>query len=202
MKYAEFQKTEFHEWFGINEIKRTQDANKLTRIDLKPGGHQEFIDLQVETADTNGMDSATLLIDRSWLIGAAGINVLGLDIAKSFINTLLPDSGSHIRDPLVQAIWDLSNKAKTLQTFQQNASVLEPEILDNLSALVPGISMTMITNVQNTTIPHLNKGIITVLLVCLGINDLIAYSERLWSLIISNEVVDGKRRFKIWVTFK
>jgi hypothetical protein len=201
MKYTEFQKSEFHGWFGIGETGRVIQANGLTRIALKPGGFQEFIDLYLEINAEDEVKTATLLVDRSWFISPSGINMMGIDIVKSFVNAMIPDTA--IREPLVQAIWDLSDRSKTLQTFQANASSLDPALVNSLPARLPGLSMTMITASQPAApIPMLRPETLHVLLTCLGIEDKSIISAPSWSLTASNDSLNSRVWLRLQADFK
>lgn len=203
MKYAEWQQTEFYGFFGIHETGRSSTPDRRTQIDLKPGGFQESIDLQVETLSTDEVANASLQVDRSWLITPGGTNTLGVDIVKSFIDANLTKASQAAGKPLVQTIWGLSDAERTLQIFQHNAAALEPGLVETLPGRLPGPAMRMIVRQEAPQpLPTLQPEILHILLVFFGIRDKATLSVPSWSLTASNQHLNGKTRFCVSVDYQ
>lgn len=106
MYYEEFQHSEFAAFFGIQEMERIEEADGFTRIQLKTGGFQEFVDIEMEIDASQWIRKTTLKIAREWIGNEDNLNPFAKDICKSFINDLgnLKDK---IFQDLVEGIWSL-----------------------------------------------------------------------------------------------
>ncbi|MHA1283193.1 MAG: hypothetical protein ACTSQP_11870 [Promethearchaeota archaeon] len=105
INYEQLKKTDFFNFFNLSEIDRKIE-NDFLLISLKPGGFQEFIDIQLKLYK-NDIIEAKLSLDRSWIGDSNSINPFAKDIAKSFIGALFPDKiDEEFKISLVQAIWN------------------------------------------------------------------------------------------------
>lgn len=88
IKYTELKKTEFWSFFGIKE-KESVDlgSGKIKKI-IKPGGFQEFVDIEFHVNEQDEVFKAILRLHRSWVGDDKHLNPFAQDISKSFIEAL------------------------------------------------------------------------------------------------------------------
>ncbi len=86
-------------------------------ISLKPGGFQEFIDIQFEIDKDEFLRTATLLLDREWVGDEHNLNVFAKDIAKSFIrDTIHTDFQEQVR-PIVEILFNVKGEEDHIITL-------------------------------------------------------------------------------------
>ena len=88
INYNELQNSDFFNFFNLHEIKDQKSSQFLKK--LKPGGFQEFIDIELYLNKSNDIEKARLILDREWIGNAETINPFGKDITKSFIDAVIP----------------------------------------------------------------------------------------------------------------
>jgi hypothetical protein len=89
---AEVLQSELGSWFGMHEVGRgTVSGGQEVR--LKPGGHQDAIDLVLRLDAGGRIESATLLLDRDW-IAAPATAPFAADLLKSALPILAPGDGA------------------------------------------------------------------------------------------------------------
>ncbi len=99
--------SEFFTFFNVHETSRRDGGGGGVRVvECKPGGFQESIDISFDVDDGGSVLGARLLLDRSWIGGAEHVNPFANDIAKSFIDALVPPGGHAAIEPLLRAIMD------------------------------------------------------------------------------------------------
>ena len=107
--YSQFKETDFFSFFNLSEIQlnRVGTTGELIKIDLKPGGFQEYIDIILITFNSFILN-AVLCLDREWIGNEETINPLSKDITKSFIATLFAEAlNQEFKIFLVQSIWNM-----------------------------------------------------------------------------------------------
>lgn len=88
IKYSELKKSEFWSFFGITEQESVEmEPGKLKKI-IKPGGFQEFVDIEFHVNKNDEVVKAVLKLDRSWVGDDKHLNPFAQDISKSFIDVL------------------------------------------------------------------------------------------------------------------
>ncbi|MFX1315019.1 MAG: hypothetical protein ACFE9T_04095 [Promethearchaeota archaeon] len=88
MIYSKLTKSEFFTFFNLHEIDNQKTAPTLKT--LKPGGFQEYIDIEFHLNKKGEIITAILFLDREWIGNIEIINPFGKDIAKSFIDAVVP----------------------------------------------------------------------------------------------------------------
>lgn len=126
--YKELQKSEFFGFFNIHETERQASGQGLVVLHFKPGGSQEFIDIEMHMDENDGIVEAIVLLDRAWIGGTGHVNVFANDIAKSFIDALVPADDHGAIEPLVAAIMDTrgsGDRVIALQPQRQQRPALD-----------------------------------------------------------------------------
>ncbi|NMC06434.1 MAG: hypothetical protein GYA24_14550 [Candidatus Lokiarchaeota archaeon] len=99
------RESEFFTFFNIHEVSRQETGRKGVRaMQCKPGGFQEHIDISFEMDANENVVSARLVLDRSWIGNPDHVNPFANDIAKSFIDTLVPAVDHGAIEPLLATI--------------------------------------------------------------------------------------------------
>ncbi|MFX1410437.1 MAG: hypothetical protein ACFFA6_08790 [Promethearchaeota archaeon] len=88
MIYSKLTKSEFFTFFNLYEINNEKTTPTLKT--LKPGGFQEYIDIEFHINEKGEVIMAILFLDREWIGNVEIINPFGKDIAKSFIDAVVP----------------------------------------------------------------------------------------------------------------
>ena len=88
ISYSKLTKSDFFTFFNLNEI--SCERNSPTVKILKPGGFQEYIDIEFHLNKKGEIIMAKLTLDRQWIGNVETINPFGKDIAKSFIEAVIP----------------------------------------------------------------------------------------------------------------
>jgi hypothetical protein len=107
---AELTTTDFWSFFRVHEIGVVHGDDGGVTYQLKTGGFQEFVDLELRAAATDEIASAELMLNSSWVIGPPmGISPFALDIAGSFLRTLMPPPDREAMAPLLDDLSGLGN---------------------------------------------------------------------------------------------
>ena len=159
LTYAEFQNTDFYKFFHTHETGRDvqeiegflHDNTQVTIVRLEPGAFQPEIRLEITLDEQTRLRQGVLAIKRSWLIGKPfGINPYALDILKSFIATITPQTERPIMDQLITKLYNLRNpnyvkqvisdkKDQPLLTFlgdPQSAELIRELFIVNMQNLI------------------------------------------------------------------
>jgi hypothetical protein len=108
MDYGGLKRTELFTFFRLSEITRSRPSNEgIVRVILKPGGFQEFIDIEVRIDQSSLVRGASLIMDRKWVGEMTNVNPFAKDITKTFISVLIPPEDTQIVRDVVNAIWNL-----------------------------------------------------------------------------------------------
>ena len=89
--WSALTQSDFYSWFGWHEVGRTDLGEGRAMVHLKPGGHQEAIDLAIVLDAQQSVRQASLLADRFWLDDGRTAKVAD-DLYQSF---LLAFGGRH-----------------------------------------------------------------------------------------------------------
>lgn len=102
MQYEILPESDFWKFFGIHEI--SEETGVLGRINknLKPGGFQESVDLQMTLEKDLSVHQVNLTIERNWMGNLVHVNPFATDIMKSFIRQF----GKLPQNPELEAIAD------------------------------------------------------------------------------------------------
>ena len=90
MTYEELQKTDLFSFFNFAESGRRLTPEGMQEIHFKPGGFQEFIDVQMKIDKSQLVHQGVLYLDRDWIGGPMTVSPFGKDLAKSFIAAITP----------------------------------------------------------------------------------------------------------------
>jgi hypothetical protein len=82
--WPELLSSDFYNWFNLSELGRARDRSGWDRVELKPGGFQQFIEI-LFLVDQDAVVGASLGLDRSWLDGDRVALANGGDLAKSLL---------------------------------------------------------------------------------------------------------------------
>lgn len=77
---------EFFTFFNLTESDENRTEKKTIIKNLKPGGFQEYIDIQLMLNSQEEITQATISLERSWTGNADSLNPFAKDIVKSFID--------------------------------------------------------------------------------------------------------------------
>ncbi|MFX1236505.1 MAG: hypothetical protein ACFFAS_17965 [Promethearchaeota archaeon] len=106
MNFESFKNSDFYFFFNLSEIKTSKSFPLY--IKLKPGGFQEHIDLEIVLEEHKEIKQAILMLDRFWIGNEVSINPFGKDIAKSFIDLMLPSNPTvDFKESLITSLWNL-----------------------------------------------------------------------------------------------
>jgi hypothetical protein len=101
------RESDFFTFFNVHETSRREDGGDGVQIvQCKPGGFQESIDISFDVDSAGGVLAARLDLERSWIGNGEHVNPFANDIAKSFIDALVPSSDHAAIEPLLTAIMD------------------------------------------------------------------------------------------------
>lgn len=101
------QGSEFFTFFNVHEVSRRDgERGGVKTVQCKPGGFQESIDISFDVDAKGNVVSARLLLDRSWIGNGEHVNPFANDIARSFIDALVPAGDHAAIEPLLTAIMD------------------------------------------------------------------------------------------------
>jgi hypothetical protein len=116
IKYSSLKETEFFEFFNLCEIGTDKYGvnDNLKRIFLKTGGFQDHINIEFHILKDE-IVNAFLHLDREWIGNINSINPFAKDIAKSFLNDLIPlEINPEFKRELVHFIWNLEGDQDTI----------------------------------------------------------------------------------------
>jgi hypothetical protein len=108
MEYSKLKETELFSFFHFTETGRKPQSMGMMEIHLKPGGFQEFIDVAMKVDRAEGVHEGILLLDRDWIGGPMTVNPFGKDLAKSFVEAIIPAEDKEKASSVVSTIWSLS----------------------------------------------------------------------------------------------
>nr|MDO8084830.1 hypothetical protein [Candidatus Sigynarchaeum springense] len=127
--------SEFFSFFNVHETKRHGGAGDGVRVvECKPGGFQEYIDMSFDVNAGGDVVVARLLLDRSWIGSGEHVNPFANDIAKSFIDALVPPGDHAAIEPLLRAIMDAKGTSDKRIYLHDQPRDLTPD-LDTIKAL-------------------------------------------------------------------
>ncbi len=99
------QGSELFTFFSIHETSRREGrGDGVQTVRCKPGGFQESIDISFDVDANGNVLAGHLILDRSWVGNGEHVNPFANDIAKSFIDTLVPLADHEAIEPLLPAI--------------------------------------------------------------------------------------------------
>lgn len=97
--WTELRRSGFFAWFDLSEV-----GGSGRTIHLKPGGYQDFIDLDVTVDPPDAVRDATLTLDRCW-VADERTSPFAIDITRSFARTFAPDDREVAE--LAERLWSL-----------------------------------------------------------------------------------------------
>jgi hypothetical protein len=86
--WLELLESDFFSWFNLSESGRSTVEGGLARVQLTPGGSQQFIDLSFLIDSEETVVGASLALDRSWLDRDRVALANGGDLTKSLLSWL------------------------------------------------------------------------------------------------------------------
>ncbi|MFW9933721.1 MAG: hypothetical protein ACFFDR_13855 [Candidatus Thorarchaeota archaeon] len=86
--YTNIKYSDFFSFFNVRETSKVKHGDNVT-IKLKPGGFQEFIDIEFIIDSDEFLTESNLWLDRSWIGNEDRLNVFAKDIAKSYIRDMI-----------------------------------------------------------------------------------------------------------------
>lgn len=99
ISYSKLKNSEFFSFFNLSEIESERSSPTIKII--KPGGFQDYIDIEYHLNKQGEIIMALLLLDREWIGNVEKINPFGKDIAKSFIDSIVPPKEKEGDDNIV-----------------------------------------------------------------------------------------------------
>jgi hypothetical protein len=120
INYDELKNSDFYQFFNIKE-QGTTNKDNYTRIKVKTGGFQEYIDIKFYLNENREIEKGILLLDRNWVGNKESINPFGKDIVKSFILAVIPleGNGKKIKD-LAEHIFALKGENDQIIYLKEN----------------------------------------------------------------------------------
>ncbi len=106
ISYPQFINSDFYSFFNLEEIDRKGGEHGVISYYYKPGGFQEYIDLNF-IMKNNDILQGILKIDRIWLGDINHLNMFAKDITKSFLELLIPNDLKEFKLLLIQNIWNM-----------------------------------------------------------------------------------------------
>jgi len=85
MQFENLSETDFWKFFGIHVINEANGVVGRIIKNLKPGGFQESVDLQMTLEKDHSLYQVSLAIERNWMGNLVHVNPFAMDIMKSFI---------------------------------------------------------------------------------------------------------------------
>jgi len=142
MSYEDLQKTELFSFFHFTESGRRAAPGGFQEIHYKPGGFQEFIDVQMKVDRSQIVHEGVLYLDRDWIGGPMTVNPFGKDLAKSFIAAICPQKDKETVERVVSTIWNLQgSKDKVITIHPDGPDDLTKEVpIEELEQVYLGIS--------------------------------------------------------------
>ncbi len=116
--YSDLQQSDLFQFFNMS-VTGEVERNDLTVVHAKPGGFQEFIDIEFLKDANENIVGAVLLLDRSWIGDIKSINMFSKDMAKSFLAGIAPSDGFGILDDVVKRLWHLQGMEDTVIYAEQ-----------------------------------------------------------------------------------
>jgi len=126
MDYSSLKRSELFTFFHITEMSRSKSsADGLTRVSLKPGGFQEFIDLEAGIDEASLLRFMTLIMDRHWVGDVCSVNPFAKDITKTFMLTVVPEEDLPLAKDVIDGIWNLTGASDKVYHLKQQTEVEE-----------------------------------------------------------------------------
>lgn len=124
MKFQELLETDFFTFFNIHEQSASSGQINVTTKHLKPGGFQEFVDIECKVLPDGTLTEARLILDNEWIGNLAHINPFANDIAKSFISLFAKAEKHHEAEMLSEYLSHLKGASDKVIYAQEH----EPRI--------------------------------------------------------------------------
>lgn len=86
MNFETLKNTDFFQFFNIHEIETKDGPNGMIIKIMKPGGFQEFIDIDFTLLKNGTLIEARLILEKNWIGNKSHTNPFANDIVKSFIS--------------------------------------------------------------------------------------------------------------------
>ncbi|RDE17973.1 MAG: hypothetical protein C4K49_00100 [Candidatus Thorarchaeota archaeon] len=162
MDYSSLKRSELFTFFHIVEVSRLKaSVDGLTRVSLKPGGFQEFIDIEVGIDEASLLRFMTLIMDRHWVGDVCSVNPFAKDITKTFMATVFPEEDLPLAKDIIDGIWNLTGASDKVYHLKQPTEVEEsydPQVVlaqrvylgekDRFDMLMPSSELI----IENTTV--------------------------------------------------
>jgi hypothetical protein len=169
VNYNELKSSDFFNFFNLHEIKDQKTSQFFKK--LKPGGFQEYIDIELYLNNNNDVEKAQLGLDRKWIGNYENINPFGKDLAKSFIDAVVPYEEKEGEDNvIILLVHFLFNMVGTkdkiipctapLYHFEESSDVVKT-FLDVYRNLIPSYELSLkhskieISNIMQNNKPRL-----------------------------------------------
>ncbi|MBD3191839.1 MAG: hypothetical protein GF308_14425 [Candidatus Heimdallarchaeota archaeon] len=123
--YSAIQQSEFFDFFNCHEINSITLSSSLVVKKVKPGGFQEYIDLEFHLKGDE-IEKAQLILDRSWIGDQKHVNPFAKDITKSFIATIVPSNEKHLVESLVEHLFRLKGYKDIVYYIHQKEPLPSP----------------------------------------------------------------------------
>ncbi|MBN2229671.1 MAG: hypothetical protein JW779_08740 [Candidatus Thorarchaeota archaeon] len=105
--YTNIRYTDFYSFFNVSEVSREKKPDGSSLVRSKPGGFQEFIDIEFMIDRDDYLKEAILWLDRQWIGDENNLNVFAKDIAKSFIHDTIGTGLQDQIEPIVQMLFNV-----------------------------------------------------------------------------------------------
>lgn len=105
--FKELMVGDFYSFFHCHEIDSLIE-NKITIKKVKPGGFQEYIDMEFHLNASDEIVKAKLVLDRIWIGNTQRLNLFANDITKSFVIEITPEKDKKATEDLAYLIYNLT----------------------------------------------------------------------------------------------
>ncbi len=133
MDYGGLRRSELFTFFRLTEQSRSRPSDAgIVTISLKPGGFQEFIDIQVLIDRTGLVREASLLMDRKWIGDMVNVNPFAKDITKTFLSVFIPTEDEDFVKDIIHTISNLKgtdDKVYYLTQPSEEEESYDPQVL-------------------------------------------------------------------------
>jgi hypothetical protein len=90
--YSEVRGSDFWRWFNLREVRHVVVGDRRV-VYCKTGGFQDLVDVTFHVAANDELALSALILDRTFVAGSRQA-MFALDLVKSFLRAILPDTDS------------------------------------------------------------------------------------------------------------
>jgi hypothetical protein len=127
--WHDVEQSDLFTWFGAYETGRVSLSDGDIALRLKPGGYQEFIDLEIVVDGLQRLKRATLALDRAWIADEQAAP-FAIDITKSFVLALATkdSAAGQLAEHLTQLLAMNPRVLRRASALEQPKTPLGPDL--------------------------------------------------------------------------